>query len=85
MEAVVKKATQKTSLEKQIQSSAAANPDINTNSFTKCKRPVVQDDFLCVQNAFWPSQLLPLQILNIEANMDNDDDEIHDIFIFWHQ
>ena len=55
MEAVVKKATQKTSLEKQIQSSAAANPDINTNSFTKCKRPVVQDDFLCVQNAFWPS------------------------------
>ena len=49
MEAVVKKATQKTSLEKQIQSSAAANPDINTNSFTKCKRPVVQDDFLCTK------------------------------------
>ena len=30
------------------------NPDINTNSFTKCKRPV-QHDFLCEQTAFWPS------------------------------
>ena len=80
MEAVVKKATQKTSLEKQIQSEAE-NPDINTNSFTKCKRPV-QHDFLWTN--YFLAHLLPLQILNIEANMDNDD-EIHDIFIFWHQ
>ena len=59
------------------------NPDINTNSFTKCKRPV-QHDFFVWTNYFL-AHLLPLQILNIEANMDNDDDEIHAIFIFWHQ
>ena len=59
MEAVVKKATKKlkTSLEKQIQSEAE-NPDINTNSFTKCKRPV-QHDFLCEQTIFWPTYNCP--------------------------